>query len=416
MAALSTGDGFEAVVVTAVASTTPVAADAEDTWQGLLTGRCGVRKLDYPFIDEFESPVRIGAPLVESFGEQLTRIERRRLSFMQQMSTVLGRRLWASAGSPEVDTTRLMVSVGLALAATEDLVFLYDDWKARGMRAANPLAVQMHMPNAPAAAVGLDRQAKGGIISPVLADASGAAAIAQAWQHIVLGEADIAICGGVETGIEAVPIGSFARRGLLSTHNDDPEGACRPFDRDRDGMVFGEGGALMVIETEEHAKARGARILARLMGAAITADVYDVIEPDPSGERAADAITRAMSLAGLTPADIDHVNAHATGTVFGDLAEARAICTALGTHAPAVYAPKAALGHSMGAAGAVEAVLTVQALRDQVVPPTLNLQNLDPQIDLDVVAGQARHGKYRYAVKNSFSFGGQNVALVFGAY
>ena len=416
MAALTTGDGLVDVVVTAVASTTPLGPDAEDTWQQLLECQSGIRALDKPFVAEFQSPVRIGGQLVEGFDEQLSRIERRRLSYMGKMSTVLGRRLWDNAGSPEIDTRRLLVSIGLALANTEDMVFRYDDWRARGLRAVSPLGVQMCMPNAPGAAVGLDRQAKAGIISPLMADASGAAAIAEAWRHIVLGEADIAICGGVETWIEAVPVAAFTHLGMLSTNNDDPPGACRPFDKDRDGMVFGEGGALMLIETEQHAKARGARILARLMGAGITSDCYDVVKPDPSGERAGDAITRAIELAGLTPADIDHINAHATGTIFGDLAEARAIRNALGGHTPAVYAPKAALGHSLGAAGAVEAVLTVQALRDGVVPPTLNLKDLDPEIDLDVVAGQRRRGDYRYAITNSFGLGGHNVAVAFGAY
>jgi 3-oxoacyl-[acyl-carrier-protein] synthase II/beta-ketoacyl ACP synthase len=273
----------------------------------------------------------------------------------------------------------------------------------------------MYMPNGPAAAVGLDHQAKAGIISPVMADASGAAAIAHAWRHIILGEADIAICGGVETHIEAVPVAAFTQQGILSTNNDDPEGACRPFDKDRDGMVFGEGGALMLIETEEHAKARGATILARLMGVGITSDGYDWLKPNPDGEQAGEAIARAIKTAGLTPADIDHINAHAAGTDFGDLAEARAIRNALGDHTPAVYAPKAALGHSLGATGAVEAVLTVQALREGVVPPTLNLKELDPEIDLDVVSGGPRRGVYRYAISDSFGLGGHNVALAFGA-
>ena len=413
---MRTGGGFVDVVVTAIASTTPLGPDAEDTWQQLLEGRSGIRLLDKSFVDEFDSPVRIGGQLLERFDEQLSRVERRRMSYMQQMSKLLGRRLWANAGSPEVDTRRLLVSIGLALGSTEDIPVQHGDWKERGLRAVSPLSVQMYMPNAPAVAVGLDREAKGGIISPVMADASGAAAIAEAWRHIVLGEADIAICGGVETWIEAVPVAAFTQLGILSTNNDDPPGACRPFDKDRDGMVFGEGGALMLIETEQHAKARGARILARLMGAGITSDSYDVVEPDPSGERAGDAITRAIELAGLTPADIDHINAHATGTTFGDLAEARAIRNALGDHTPAVYAPKAALGHSLGSAGAVEAVLTVQALRDGVVPPTLNLKDLDPEIDLDVVAGQRRRGDYRYAITNSFGLGGHNVSLAFGAY
>ena len=416
MAALTTGDGFDDVVVTAVASTTPLAPDAEDTWQQLLEGQSGIRVLDRPFIGDFESPVLIGGQLTETFDEQLNRVEKRRLSYMQQMSTLLGRRLWAQAGSPEIDTTRLLVSIGLALGSTEEFIRQYDDWRVRGLRAVSPLAVQMSMPNAPAAAVGLERHAKAGIISPVMADASGAAAIAEAWRHLALGEADIAICGGVETRIEAVPVAAFMQLGLLSTNNDDPSGACRPFDNDRDGMVFGEGGALLLIETEQHAKARGAHILARVMGAGITSDSYDIVKPDPEGERAGDAITRAIELAGLTPADIHHINAHATGTTFGDLAEARAIRRALGDHKPAVYAPKAALGHSLGAAGAVEAVLTVQALRDGVVPPTLNLKDLDPEIDLDVVAGGSRRGDYRYAITDSFGLGGHNVAVVFGAY
>jgi beta-ketoacyl ACP synthase len=331
------------------------------------------------------------------------------------MSLVLGRRLWENAGTPDVDTRRLMISMGLALGSTEEIPVQYDSWKEKGLRAVSPLAVQMYMPNSPAAALGLDRQAKAGIMSPIMADASGAAAVAEAWRQIVLGEADIAICGGVETHIEAVPVASFWQAGLLSTNNDDPQGACRPFDKDRDGMVLGEGGALLLIETEEHAKARGAPILARVMGAAMTSDGYDVVEPDPSGEEAATAIARAIELAGLTPTDIDHVNAHATGTKLGDLAEAKAIAAAFGNHRPAVFAPKAALGHSLGAAGAVEAVLTVQALRDGVVPPTLNLKDLDPEIELDVVSGSPRTGDYRYAVTNSFGVGGTNVAVVFGA-
>ncbi|MGV0740984.1 KasA/KasB family beta-ketoacyl-ACP synthase [Mycolicibacterium sp. XJ870] len=416
MVAKTTGDGLADVVVTAVASTTPLATHAEDTWQLLLEGRSGIGVLDKSFVAEFDSPVRIGGHVLETFDQTLSRIERRRLSYMEQMSTVLDRRLWDSAGSPDIDTRRLLVSIGLALGTTEEMTLQYDTWLEKGLRAVPPTAIQKYMPNAPAAAVALDRKAKAGVISPLMGDASGASAIAHAWRHIILGDADIAVCGGVETWIEAVPVAAFFGLGMLSTYNDDPAAACRPFDKDRDGMVLGEAGALMLIETEQHAKARGAPILARLMGVGITSDGYDVIKPDPGGERAGAAISRAIQLAGLTAADIDHVNAHATGTVFGDQAEARAIHHALGRHAPAVYAPKAALGHSLGAAGAVEAVLTVQALRDGVIPPTLNLKNRDPEIDLDVVADQPRRGDYRYAISDSFGIGGHNVVLAFGAY
>jgi meromycolic acid 3-oxoacyl-[acyl-carrier protein] synthase II len=416
MTPLRTGDGLANVVVTGVASTTSLAPDAEQTWQLLLEGRSGIRELEYPFLEEFDSPIRIGGPLQENLDEHLTRIELRRLSNMQKMSVVLGRRLWETAGTPEIDTRRLMVSIGIAMGVTDEIRAQNDAWQEKGLRAVSPLAVQMYMPNAPAAAVGLDHKAKAGIISPVMADASGGAAIGQAWRQLVLGEADVAICGGVETRIEAVPVASLWQAGFLSTNNDDPSGACRPFDKDRDGMVLGEGGALMLIETEEHAKARGAPILAQLMAASMTSDGYDSLKPNPSGEVAGDAIARAIELAGLTPSDIDHINAHATGTTFGDLAEARAIVHALGDHAPAVSAPKAALGHSLGGSAAVEAVLTVHALRDGVVPPTLNTKDLDPEIALDVVTGEARRADYRYAVTNSFGIGGYNVAVVFGAY
>jgi beta-ketoacyl ACP synthase len=417
MRRLSTGNGFPNVVVSAVAMTTALATDAESTWKRLLDGQSGIRKLNDPFIEEYDLPVRIGGHLLEDFDTLLTRVELRRLSYLQKMSTVLGRRVWENAGSPEVDTRRLMVSIGTGMGSAEELVFAYDDMRARGMKAVSPLAVQKYMPNSPAAAVGLERGAKAAVITPVSACASGSEAIAQAWRQIVLGEADIAICGGVESRIEAVPIAGFAQmRIVLSTTNDDPAGACRPFDKDRNGFVFGEAGALMVIETEEHAKARGANIMGRLMGGSITSDGYHMVAPDPNGEQAGHAMTRAIELAGLKPEDIDHVNAHATGTTVGDVAEAKAIRNALGSHDAAVYAPKSALGHSVGAVGAVEAILTLLALRDGIIPPTLNLKNQDPEIDLDVVADGARPGNYKYAINNSFGFGGHNVALAFGKY
>ena len=417
MAGLSTGNGLPNVVVTGVAMSTALATDAESTWKKLLDGQSGIRTLTDSFVEEYDLPVRIGGHLLEDFDHELTRVELRRLSYLQKMSTVIGRRVWANAGSPEVDTRRLMVSIGTGMGSSEELVFAYDGMRTKGLRAVSPLVVQMYMPNGAAAAVGLDRKAKAGVCTSISACASGSEAIANAWRQIVLGEADIAICGGVETKIEAVPIAGFAQmRIVLSNTNDDPAGACRPFDKDRNGFVFGEGGALMVIETEEHAKARGANILGRLMGASVTSDGYHIVAPDPDGEQAGHAMTRAIELAGLQPTDIDHINAHATGTSVGDVAEGKAINNAMRGHTPAVYAPKSALGHSVGAVGAVESILTVMALRDGVIPPTLNLRNLDPEIDLDVVAGDPRQGDFKYAINNSFGFGGHNVALAFGKY
>lgn len=415
MAGLATGSGLPNVVVTGFAMTTALATDAEGTWKRLLDGESGIRTLNDPFIELYDLPVRIGGHLLEDFDSELTPAEQGRLSYLQKMSTVIGRRVWEHAGAPEVDTRRLMVSIGTGIGSAEELLFARDALLEKGVKAVSPLAVQTYMPNSPAAVVGLERNARAGIVTPVSACASGSEGIANAWRTIVQGEADIAICGGVETRIEAVPIAGFAQmRIVLSTTNDDPAGACRPFDKDRNGFVFGEGGALMVIETEDHAKARGANILARLMGASVTSDGYHIVAPDPSGDQAGHAMSRAIELAGLTRSDIDHVNAHATGTSVGDVAEGKAINNALGGNKPAVYAPKSALGHSVGAVGAVESILTVLALRDGVVPPTLNLRNLDPEIDLDVVAGEPRPGNYQYAINNSFGFGGHNVALVFG--
>lgn len=417
MTSLATGNGLPNVVVTGMALTTAVGTDAEGTWQALLAGRSGIRTLKDPFVDQYKLPVRIGGHLLETFDEELTGAEAQRLTYLQRMATVLSRRAWADAGSPDVDTRRLSVSIGTGLGSAEELVWSYDILRERGAQAVPPLSVAKYVPSAAAAAIGLDRHAKAGVCTTASACASGSEGIAHAWQQIILGDADIAICGGVETRIEAVPIALFAQmRIVLSTTNDDPPGACRPFDKDRNGFVFGEGGAILVLEREEHAKARGATPIARLMGASITSDGYHMVAPDPSGERAGDAMTRAIQLAGLQPTDIGHVNAHATGTQIGDVAEGKAINNAMGRHRPAVYAPKSALGHSVGAVGAVEAILTVLALRDGVIPPTLNLANLDPEIDLDVVAGRPRRGDYRYAVNNSFGFGGHNVATVFGRY
>lgn len=413
----TTGNGLPNVVVTGIAMTTALATDAENTWKNLLDGQSGIRTLTDSFIEQYDLPVRIGGHLLEDFDGELNKVELRRLSYLQKMATVVGRRLWQNAGTPEVDPNRLAVSIGTGMGSVEEVLYAYDELRNRGLRGVSPLVVQKFMPNSPAAAVGLDRGAKAGVTTSISACASGSEAIANAWRNIVYGEADMAICGGVETRIEAVPIAGFAQmRIVLSNTNDDPPRACRPFDRDRNGFVFGEAGALMVIETEEHALARGANILARIMGASVTSDGFHMVAPDPDGERAGFAISRAVQLAGLQPTDIDHINAHATGTSVGDVAEGRAINNAMGSHRPAVYAPKAALGHSVGAVGAVEAILTVLALRDGVIPPTLNLENLDPEIDLDVVAGSPRTGELRYAVNNSFGFGGHNVALAFGRY
>jgi beta-ketoacyl ACP synthase len=397
--------------------TSALATNAEDTWAALIDGRSGIRRLSGAFVEELDLPVSIGGQLLEDFDSELSRVELRRLSYLQKMALVLGRRAWSDAGAPDMDPTRLAVSVGSGFGNGEEMMLGYLEMRNRGLKAVSPLAVQMFMPNGPAAAIGLDRSARAGVTAPLMADASGAGAIAQAWQQIVFGDADVVICGAVESPIEGVPIAAYSQLdGVMSTDNDDPEGACRPFDRDRTGMVLGEGGALMIMETEAHATARGARIQARVLGAAMTSDGLDAMISDPNAEQEAQALSRAIELAGLAPSDIDLVTAHAAGTVAGDLVEATALQKVFGGHRPAVYAPKAALGNTFGSAGAIEAVLTVFALRDGIVPPTLNLSHLDERIDLDVVTGEPRRADYRYAVNDTFAFGGHNVVLAFGRY
>ena len=407
--------GYPSVVVTAVEATTSIAADIDGTWKGLLAGESGIRTLTGDFTEKWELPVKIGGQLKDPVDDHMGRLELRRMSYVQRMSKLLSERLWSNAGTPDVDKDRLAVVIGTGLGGGEKIVETYDLMNEGGPRKVSPLAVQMVMPNGAAAVAGLQLGARAGVITPVSACSSGSEAIAHAWRHIVMGDADMVVCGGVEGMIEALPIAAFSMMRAMSTRNDDPAGASRPFDKDRDGFVFGEAGALMIIETEEHAKARGAKPLARLMGAGITSDAYHMVAPAPDGLRAGQAMKRAMETAGLTAADIDHVNAHGTATPIGDTAEANAIRVA-GCDKAAVYAPKSALGHSIGAVGALESVLTVLALRDGVIPPTLNYETPDPEIELDVVAGEPRYGEYNYAINNSFGFGGHNVALAFGKY
>jgi beta-ketoacyl ACP synthase len=401
--------------VTAVEATTALAADIESTWKGLLAGESGIRELTDDFVTKWDLPVRIGGHLVDDIDEHMTRIDMRRMSYVQRMSKLLAGRLWETAGKPEVDPDRFAVVIGTGLGGGEKIVETYDAMNEGGPRKVSPLAVQMIMPNGAAAVAGLELGARAGVITPVSACSSGSDAIAHAWRQIVMGDADFAVCGGVEGGIEALPIAAFSMMRAMSTRNDDPAAASRPFDKDRDGFVFGEAGAMMIIETEEHALARGAKPLARLMGAGITSDAFHMVAPAPDGLRAGQAMKRAMETAGLSAKDISHVNAHATATPIGDTAEANALRVAGVGHA-AVYAPKGALGHSIGAVGALESILTVLALRDGVIPPTLNYETPDPEIDLDVVAGEPRYGDYQYAINNSFGFGGHNVAIAFGRY
>lgn len=411
------GGNFPSVVVTSMVATTSLGVDLESTWQGLLDGKTGIRELTDDFVTKFgELPCRVGGRLLSDPADEVTRVEARRMAYVERIAHVMSKRLWAQAGEPEVDPERLAVVLGTGQGGGDAMVDAVKAIESSGnYRKVSPLAVSMAMPNGPAAVVGLNIGARAGVITPVSACSSGAEAIAHAWRHIVMGDADMVVTGGVEGHIDAIPIAAFSMMRAMSTRNDDPAAASRPFDKDRDGFVFGEAAAMLILEREEHAKARGAHIHARVLGAGITSDGFHLVAPDPSGQGNARAMTRALQTAGLTKKDITHVNAHATSTPIGDTAEAVGIKSAIGDHA-AVYAPKSALGHSIGAVGALESVLTIKSVEESVIPPTLNLENQDPECEIEVVHGQPRHGQIDYALNNSFGFGGHNVALAFGRY
>ncbi|ELT44222.1 Beta-ketoacyl synthase [Arthrobacter nitrophenolicus] len=280
-----------------------------------------------------------------------------------------------------------------------------------GARRVSPRTVPMLMTNGAAAALSIEFGAKAGTYTPVSACASGAEAIAAGARLIRAGEADVVIAGGTEAAITAITLAAFAQIGALSKRGD-PEFASRPFDRDRDGFVLGEGAGVMVLERADRASARGKRARIVLNGAGITSDAFHLTSPHPQGEGQSNAMKAALRQAGLHGGDIRHVNCHATGTATGDLAEARSIRQTLGP-SPVLTAPKASLGHLVGAGGAVEAIVTVLSMRNELIPPTRNLENVSPEIDLDIVTGSARSGPIEAAITNSFGFGGQNVSLLF---
>ena len=408
------------VVITGMGATTPLGGDVMSTWDAMLAGRSGVSTIDADWIDRFQLPVRIAATLAEEPTEVLPRVEARRLDRCEQVAIVAARQAWrhAGLGEPgeldEVDPDRLGVVIGTGIGGVITVLAQDDLLESSGLRKVSPLTVPMLMPNGPAAHVGLDLKARAGVHAPVSACASGAEAIAWGWRMIRAGEADIVVCGGAEAAITSLTVAGFAQARTMSTRNDEPTRASRPFDIHRDGFVLGEGAGIMVLERAEHAAARGAKIYGRLAGIGTSSDAYHITAPDPEGTGQARAIASALRVGGIDPADVGHVNCHATATPVGDVAETVAIRKAIGDH-PVLTAPKGSFGHLLGAAGAVEAILTVLSIHDGVVPATLNLEDLDPKVLLDVVAGEPRKIDLTAAVNDSFGFGGHNVALAFTA-
>jgi len=396
------------VAVTGLGALTPLGADVEALRTGLLEGRSGVRLLDEP---EFaELPARLAAT-VDVTG-RLERVEARTLDRVQQLALVAAREAWADAGSPDVPPERLAVVIGSGIGGALTILGQYDVLKARGPRGVSPHLVPMLMPNGPAATVGLELGARAGVHATVSACASGAEALALAVQMLRDGRADVVVAGGAEACVHPLPMAGFAQMRALSTRHDAPEAASRPYDKQRDGFVLGEGAGVLVLERTEHAVARGARVHAHLAGVGTTSDAYHVTAPDPSGDGAARSIAMALYDAGVGPDEVGHIDAHATSTPLGDVAEARAIGLVLGAHKPPVTAPKSCTGHLLGAAGAVEAIAAVLALRDGLVPPVRNLDDPDDDVDLDLVRTVPREHAHEVALTTSFGFGGHDVSLV----
>ena len=426
------------IVITGLGVTTPLGGDVASTWEGLLAGRSGVTYLDEEWARDF--PSRVVARMAVEPTAVLDRLEARRMDRCQQAALVAAREAWADAGygRPEtasrdavaepgslvddpaaeityvggdgVDPERLAVVIGSGIGGAVTMLGQDDILEQRGVRRVSPLTIPMLMPNGPAAAVGIDLCARAGVHTPVSACASGAEAIAIGLDMLRAGRADVVVVGGTEAVIHPLPMAGFGQMRALSTRNDEPWAASRPFDKGRDGFVLGEGAGVMVLETAEHAAARGHTPHAVLAGAGITSDAYHITAPDPDAAGAARAIRMALRDGDLAVEDIVHVNAHATSTPVGDVAEAKAIRMSLGSH-PIVTAPKSSFGHLLGAAGAVEAILTVLSVRDDVIPATRNLDNLDDEVQLEVVRFEPRRVRVDAALNDSFGFGGHNVAL-----
>jgi 3-oxoacyl-[acyl-carrier-protein] synthase II len=400
------------VVVTGLGATTPLGGDAASTWEAMLAGRSGVSALTEDWAAQL--PVRIAARLATDPSTVLDRVKLRRLDRSEAIALVATQEAWRDAGldSAGVDPERLAVSVGSGIGGAITLLNQDDILETSGPRRVSPHTVPMLMPNGPAAWVGLELGARAGVHSVASACATGAEAVARGMELIRAGRADVVVTGGTEAVIHPLPIAGFAAMRAMSTRNDEPEKASRPWDRARDGFVLGEGAGILVLERADHAAARGARVYARLAGAGITSDGYDIVQPDPAGTGQIRAVAAALADADLAKTDIRHVNAHATSTPTGDVSEVRVVRAALGDH-PVLTSTKSMTGHLLGAAGAVESIATILAIRDSVVPPTINLDDPDDGVDLDVAAHKARPLDIPAALNNSFGFGGHNVALIF---
>lgn len=407
------------IVVTGIGATSPLGGNARDSWEALLRGESGVRALEQDWVQEHDLPVTFAGQVKVPAVDVLDRIEAKRLDPSAQLALIAAREAWADAGEITDAPERILVDYATGIGGLWTLLDAWDTIKEKGARRVAPMTIPMLMPNAAAAAISMNLTARAGARTCVSACASGTESIANAIDHLRSGIADVVICGGTEAVVHPLPIAAFAAMHALSKRNDEPARASRPYDVDRDGFVLGEGAAALILETKEHAIARGARIYAEIAGGSVTSDSYHITAPDPEGSGAARAVVEALKQAGVTPDQVNHINAHATSTPVGDVAEYQALERVFGDRVREipVSATKSATGHLLGGTGALEAVFTILAVNERVAPPTLNLENQDERIPLNVVTSPLPLGDGPIvAISNSFGFGGHNSVIVVKSY
>ncbi len=403
------------VVVTGLGALTPIGKNVTETWANALAGKSGIVKINQPWAEGLAAQIA-GLVTVDPF-EVLDRVSARRMDRSTQLGVIAVKEAWADAGSPDIDKERLGVFFGTGIGGLSTVLEQYDILNSRGPDRVNPMTVPMIMPNSAAAMVGLEVGARAGVHSPVSACATSAEAIAGALEMIRNNRADIVVAGGTEACVNRLAIAAFASMRALSTRNDEPQLASRPYDMDRDGFVMGEGAGALILEEEEHAIKRGAKIYGVVSGAGMSSDGYHIAAPEPEGAGASRAMKFALKDANAKASDVCHVNAHATSTPVGDIAEYKAMRSALGDALDnvVVTATKSMTGHLLGGAGAVESVFTIMGLKEGLIPPTLNLNNQDPEIQVNVaknVPFKLASGA-NFALNNSFGFGGHNVCIAF---
>lgn len=402
------------IVITGLGATSPLGGTMRESWEALLAGESGVRALEQEWVGQYDLPVTFAAQVAVKPDTVLERPVAKRLDPSSQLALVAAKEAFADAGSPELDPERLGVDWATGIGGVWTLLDAWDALREKGPRRVMPMTVPMLMPNAPAAAVSMHFEARAYARTVASACASSTESLAMAYEHLQQGLADVVIAGGSEAAIHPVTIASFASMQALSRRNDDPATASRPYDVTRDGFVMGEGAAALVLETEEHALARGARIYAELAGTGVTADSHHITAPEPEGLGASRAVHAALAQAGATPDEVTHINAHATSTPVGDVAEVRALLRVFGERAKEipVSATKAAHGHLLGGTGALEAAFTTLALHERTAPPTINVTEQDPDAPLSISATPVALGDGpQLAVSNSFGFGGHNAVV-----